>query len=547
MGQMAVENLQLPERSTDQLRSTPALIVLMMITRTNLNWDSERTTSGTLTVMLRYCALRQSNFSVRISATPYDSDNVDFDWNGDETESDQDDYNTRALNDYYGQIEFVYSDQGTDLRRLENGDERSITAVMIDNQNFDGPYAVFIPSVRLPFPNIAEISQYLSRSSESFVNTINIMDGRTVFSNNEELRSKIREFLFAWTDIDEYQGHVDDALELLVNDIKQSILLRTFLCANYICKEVISENLPTEHSFFVGDERSERRSFSNIGDLQIDTIHDTDDPITLGDLSSGTQCLLWIWHIAIRLNEYFIQLIEEWLAWFDNNRRLHSEPFSDDKHDGKTNLRLLLASYEGADVEKPDVFSITSQADTSAISNYLDEWWRLPFILVIDEIENHLHPTWQRRVIPALLEYFPNVQIIATTHSPFVVAGLKAGQVHLLNRDADGVVTASTNTEDIVGWTADEILRTMMGVDDPTDDETARHAAELRRLRDEGPRDTEDAEAARQGRMQELRRLVDRDLLAGGPAAAQRELFEQQFAEALEKYQRSRDLGQDSG
>ncbi len=175
------------------------------------------------------------------------------------------------------------------------------------------------------------------------------------------------------------------------------------------------------------------------------------------------------------------------------------------------------------------------------------DWEEMPAILLIDEIENHLHPTWQRRVIPALLEHFPGLQIFATTHSPFVVAGLKAGQVHLLNRDENGVVTASTNTEDIVGWTADEILRTMMGVQDPTDDETARNAAELRRLRDEGPRSTDEEEEHRQAEMQRLRRLVNRDLLAGGPAAAQRELFEQQFAEALEKYQQSRDLGQDSG
>ena len=139
------------------------------------------------------------------------------------------------------------------------------------------------------------------------------------------------------------------------------------------------------------------------------------------------------------------------------------------------------------------------------------------------------------------------MQIFATTHSPFVVAGLKAGQVHLLNRDENGVVTASTNTEDIVGWTADEILRTMMGVQDPTDDETARNAAELRRLRDEGPRPTDEEEEHRQAEMQRLRRLVNRDLLAGGPREAQRELFEQQFGEALEKYLQSQDLNQDNG
>ena len=72
--------------------------------------------------------------------------------------------------------------------------------------------------------------------------------------------------------------------------------------------------------------------------------------------------------------------------------------------------------------------------------NFEPGWQKRRAILLIDEIENHLHPTWQRRVIPALLEHFPGLQIFATTHSPFVVAGLKAGQVHLLNRDANGVL-----------------------------------------------------------------------------------------------------------
>ena len=174
-------------------------------------------------------------------------------------------------------------------------------------------------------------------------------------------------------------------------------------------------------------------------------------------------------------------------------------------------------------------------------------WQNRRAILLIDEIENHLHPTWQRRVIPALLEHFPGLQIFATTHSPFVVAGLKAGQVHLLNRDESGVVTATTNTEDIVGWTADEILRTMMGVEDPTDDETARNAAELRQLRNEGPRADEREEAERQERMQELRRLVDRDLLAGGPKARRREDFAQRFREAMERQRQEEELNQDNG
>lgn len=138
-------------------------------------------------------------------------------------------------------------------------------------------------------------------------------------------------------------------------------------------------------------------------------------------------------------------------------------------------------------------------------------WMNKPAILLIDEIENHLHPTWQRRVIPALLDHFPNLQIFATTHSPFVVAGLKAGQVHLLNRDENGVVTATTNTEDVIGWTADQILRTMMGVDEPTDQATADRLNRLRQLREKETLTPEE-----ESELNELRRRENADLLSKG-------------------------------
>ena len=163
---------------------------------------------------------------------------------------------------------------------------------------------------------------------------------------------------------------------------------------------------------------------------------------------------------------------------------------------------------------------------------WTEGWDKKPAILLIDEIENHLHPTWQRRVIPALLEHFPGLQIFATTHSPFVVAGLKAGQVHLLERDQNGVVTAITNTEDVIGWTADEILRNMMGVDEPTDQLTVDRANRLRQLR-EKDRLTDEEESE----LNELRRQVNEDLLSkSGPLEAQRE----RYGELMERFLLSR-------
>ena len=47
-----------------------------------------------------------------------------------------------------------------------------------------------------------------------------------------------------------------------------------------------------------------------------------------------------------------------------------------------------------------------------------------PGIVLIDEVDLHLHPTWQRLVVDALLRTFPHVQFVGTTHSPFIIQDL---------------------------------------------------------------------------------------------------------------------------
>ena len=46
-------------------------------------------------------------------------------------------------------------------------------------------------------------------------------------------------------------------------------------------------------------------------------------------------------------------------------------------------------------------------------------------VVLIDELELHLHPKWQREVTAKLRKTFPNIQFIATTHSPFVIQALQ--------------------------------------------------------------------------------------------------------------------------
>jgi energy-coupling factor transporter ATP-binding protein EcfA2 len=151
-----------------------------------------------------------------------------------------------------------------------------------------------------------------------------------------------------------------------------------------------------------------------------------------------------------------------------------------------------------------------------------------PGILIIDEIDAHLHPSWQRRIIPTLTDHFPNLQIFCSTHSPLMLAGLKEGQVQLLSRDEKGKVTVSRNDRDITGWSADEILRGFLDLREPTDLETVSHLERLRELRSKQSLSSLSEEGVAE--LEKLRHLVSRELMAG-PRSAQVE----EFAELMRK------------
>ena len=93
-------------------------------------------------------------------------------------------------------------------------------------------------------------------------------------------------------------------------------------------------------------------------------------------------------------------------------------------------------------------------------------------IVVIDEIELHLHPTWQTQVVGMLLKIFPKAQFFISTHSPHVVQSLDPDQLIAL-KEVDGnimqrdLVASETG---YVGWTVEEILRDVMGMEDTNSD-----------------------------------------------------------------------------
>jgi predicted ATP-binding protein involved in virulence len=83
-------------------------------------------------------------------------------------------------------------------------------------------------------------------------------------------------------------------------------------------------------------------------------------------------------------------------------------------------------------------------------------------IILLDEIEHHLHPSWQKQMIKLLSDQFPKLQFITTTHSPLCAIGSAnlpddTCSLVLLTQD-DDLVTARDELVPPHGQRADEIL-----------------------------------------------------------------------------------------
>ena len=83
-------------------------------------------------------------------------------------------------------------------------------------------------------------------------------------------------------------------------------------------------------------------------------------------------------------------------------------------------------------------------------------------VVLIDEIDLHLHPGWQRHIIPALKETFPNCQFLLSTHSPQILSHLDRNSIWLLERTKSDI--SAKRPEDAYGQEAGRILEDLMNV-----------------------------------------------------------------------------------
>jgi hypothetical protein len=147
-------------------------------------------------------------------------------------------------------------------------------------------------------------------------------------------------------------------------------------------------------------------------------------------------------------------------------------------------LRLILPKSLGfQDLEVRDyeiIFVCNNGEDeflletaSGGVSSLIDIAWQIymfdtdsnePFCVVIDEVENHLHPSMQRTLLPNLLAAFPHAKFIVSTHSPLVVTSVEDANVYALRYDENNKVKSHLLDFKNEVKNAVEILDEVLGV-----------------------------------------------------------------------------------
>lgn len=107
---------------------------------------------------------------------------------------------------------------------------------------------------------------------------------------------------------------------------------------------------------------------------------------------------------------------------------------------------------------------IAWQGDTPALER--------PILLLLDEIDVHLHPEWQRKILPMVQRLLPRAQIFVTTHSPFVVSSVSDAWVYPLGLDENGEAKSLPPVKSQAGTSFRAVVKSIFGVEEEFDEDT---------------------------------------------------------------------------
>jgi predicted ATPase len=135
---------------------------------------------------------------------------------------------------------------------------------------------------------------------------------------------------------------------------------------------------------------------------------------------------------------------------------------------GFRNIRIRLPEV----VLETDTGDFSVDAVSGGVAAIIDVAWQIhvasyvhgTFVVLMDEPENHLHPSLQQALLPRLLDAFPTVQFICASHNPFIVSSVPESNVYVLRFTEERSVRSEYLDTINKAGSANEILRDVLGL-----------------------------------------------------------------------------------
>ncbi|MCL0012289.1 AAA family ATPase [Providencia rettgeri] len=134
----------------------------------------------------------------------------------------------------------------------------------------------------------------------------------------------------------------------------------------------------------------------------------------------------------------------------------------DHLHRDENGLIMVYSHKRLVPIEKmSDGYKTIFYVALDIMRHMIERWDNLEYaygIVLIDEIETHLHPRWKLQVVSAFRKAMPNVQFIITTHDPLCLRGMFNGEVHVLHRNNNNEIIEEKNLPNFQALRTEQIL-----------------------------------------------------------------------------------------
>ncbi|WP_158683673.1 AAA family ATPase [Pseudoalteromonas sp. T1lg22] len=333
--------------------------------------------------------------------------------------------------------------------------------------------------------NIQSYETHITKQTQELEQQENQLTTRKENLNESQIRQIKKHILQYQENIKRYKQEIDNSYQAIKqqeeNTSAQLLELRTHkeVVKDITTKETIisyieSDNIVTLFMFFDASRQSGFQPVQNITSLERERNNIIQQTNQLkqnrGKSNAGSliERFLANWEVKSALRERkkdfsVTNELEAWKERFVKQLKVLLDDDSTDIHFDDETLNYSISqkhkmpfSFRNLSAGYSSILKVfTELLMTVEVSEFTPE--KINGFVVIDEVDAHLHPSLQRKVLPFFSELFPNIQFIVSTHSPFVISSESNSVVYDLS-------TTTLIDDDLRTYSTDVILDAILEV-----------------------------------------------------------------------------------